>query len=183
MRRTFLPYCVACDTDKNYVVMNREYKPLGMINIRFPNGGGVDFNPYFMYIDGLGPAKAKALSWSGRGWETRNIHPGWKFFWLYNDGCIPTYEAEATADYFRRLGELMSLPCRPCKTHKACVTDVSSDLQSDVHGYRQQQGFVSVPGERLPGMPSIANSRAYTNQLVLDVYAGLNYPKLQGAIE
>lgn len=69
--------------DGSYVVLNREYKPLGYRtrdHIRYED------LPILAKIHGITPQVAAKLSWSGSEDLDRIM--------LYNDGCIPTASVE-----------------------------------------------------------------------------------------
>jgi hypothetical protein len=95
-RSAFLPYCLIRIKPGWYAVVHREYKPLGQTSDEW-----VDYSKHAVRIKGIGPAMAKRLSAKG--------DPDLERIYLYNDGCIPTRNVEASKDYFRRLDILARL--------------------------------------------------------------------------
>ena len=101
-RSVFMPYCLDKQEDGRYVVLNREYKPIGF-NVK-------DFFNYKEYpicsnIAGITPKLAAKLSWS-KSEDTKRIY-------LYNDSCIPTDSAANMKAYLSRLQLLFKLKVSP----------------------------------------------------------------------
>lgn len=98
LRHTHFPYCLDRQEDGRYVVLNRNYKPLG-----FMVGEWVEYSdfPVGVRLKGLGPKTAAKLSWEGKE-ELGRIY-------LYNDGCIPTHGPGHMQAYLQRLAVLMGL--------------------------------------------------------------------------
>lgn len=99
--RQFLPYCVCLRPDGRYILLNREYKPLG-----WPTrlAGFVDYDrPEFesMMVDPpVDFLRAATSTTSDRG----------TFFYLYGkvDGCDPPWTSpEAAKRYLYKLGVLL----------------------------------------------------------------------------
>lgn len=94
--RFFLPYCLQQLEDKSYIVLNRNYKPLGQMT-----------NDYVIYEREdriqlkLTKKLIQALSWNGSSDE--------KTIYLYSDSTHPYSSAAHTAAYFARLERLMKL--------------------------------------------------------------------------
>ncbi|MEH2162631.1 MAG: hypothetical protein V7K38_16690 [Nostoc sp.] len=88
----FFPYCVEKQPDGRYVVLNREYKPVG-----FKTTEHIEYEKYPICVEfkGLGSATAGKLSWNGDS-STDKIY-------LYNDGCVPTKSPEHMKNYLKRL--------------------------------------------------------------------------------
>jgi hypothetical protein len=95
-RSAFLPYCLMRTKPGWYAVLHREYKPLGQTSDNW-----ADYSKHAVRIKGIGPAMAKRLSANG--------DPDLERVYLYNDGCIPTRNAEAAKCYFKRLNILARL--------------------------------------------------------------------------
>ena|ERR1035437_6183178 len=95
-RSVHLPYCIHKTENGKYVVLNREYKPLG-----FKTGDFIDYKDYPILVEfkGLTPAKIIKISYNGDS-DNKNIY-------LYNDGCIPTLSKNDMDNYLKRL-ELLS---------------------------------------------------------------------------
>jgi hypothetical protein len=114
IRRTHFAYCIKEVIPGWFVILNRDYKPLGYLGREW-----VDYRDYMVKIKGLGPAKAKRLSYKGST-DLSDIM-------LYNDGCIPTRSPEFEAAYNKRLSILYNLkvdeyavkPPKPEKTQSA----------------------------------------------------------------
>lgn len=99
-RSDFLPYCLDQIGKDTYVVLNREYKPLGLITHDF-----VRYEDYAVQIKGITALKASKLS--ARGSDDRSR------IYLYNDGCKPESRAEHAKAYFKRLEILLKLKTTP----------------------------------------------------------------------
>lgn len=102
VRSVHLPYCLQQQPDGRYVILNRNYKPLGFItqeHLRY------DDYPIAVHLGGLGPSTAAKLSWEGSTDLTR--------IYLYSDNCIPTSSASAMQRYLDRLAILARLKIKP----------------------------------------------------------------------
>lgn len=97
-RHVYLPYCLQQLKDGRYIVLNRKYKPLG---INSSDWVDYDSHPTAQHLKGLTAAKAKQIS--ARGYDKLDV------IHLYNDGCIPTANAENWAAYSKRLSILAEL--------------------------------------------------------------------------
>jgi hypothetical protein len=97
-RSVHLPYCLTRQSDGRYVVLNREYKPLGFQTEEFVK---YEDYPIAVKIKGLTPLKASKLSCKGSS-DIDNI-------FLYNDGCIPTRSPAFMKTYLDRLAILAKL--------------------------------------------------------------------------
>ena len=96
VRCTHFIYCIQQVIPGWFVILNREYKPLGYLGHKW-----VDYRDYMVRIRGLGPAKAKRLSYKGS--------TDLDFITLYNDGCVPTQDPEYESEYLKRLSILLHL--------------------------------------------------------------------------
>ncbi len=96
MRRVFLPYCVEAVPGVGHVVLNRNYKPLGM-----DTRERIDYAPFAVRLRGLTSAVAAKISWQGLGHLDR--------IWLYDDTCVPTRSAVNWRAYAERLAVLAKL--------------------------------------------------------------------------
>lgn len=96
MRNTYLPYCIQQVEPGWFVVLNRDYKPLG-----YSRDEWVDYHEHMVRIKYLTDAKVKQLSYKGSSDKS--------FIVLYNDGCIPTQSPEHEAAYFKRLSVFLNL--------------------------------------------------------------------------
>lgn len=95
-RSAFLPYCLVQTKPGYYAVLHREYKPLGQTSDEW-----ADYSQHAVRIKGISPAMAKQLSARG--------DPDLERIYLYNDGCIPSRNAQAAKSYFKRLNMLLRL--------------------------------------------------------------------------
>jgi hypothetical protein len=97
-RHIYFPYCLERLEDGRYIVLNRNYKPLGD-----PRRDWVVYedHPSAQHLKGLTAAKAKAMSYK----ESPDLDK----IYLYNDGCVPTGSAENWAAYSKRLHVLAKL--------------------------------------------------------------------------
>ncbi|TVL08209.1 hypothetical protein AYI74_21840 [Shewanella algae] len=97
-RSVYMPYCLKKQPDGSYVVLNREYKPVGF-NTR-DHITYEDF-PVSSKLKGIGPGTAKKLSYKDSD-DTETIY-------LYNDGCVPVHSAENMKLYLKKLAILAKL--------------------------------------------------------------------------
>ena len=94
----YLPYCIELQEDGSWVVLNREYKPVGFNtkkNIKYS-----EF-PVATKFKGLGPKKLAKLSYTGKVEGTR--------VYLYNDGTNPLHGAPEMEQYLSKLELLAKL--------------------------------------------------------------------------
>lgn len=98
LRHTHFPYCLEQQQDGTHVVLNRNYKPIGFMTGALVN---YDAYPIGVKIAGLNPKTAAKLDCKGR--------DGLERIYLYNDGCIPTENADNMKAYTARLAILMAL--------------------------------------------------------------------------
>lgn len=101
LRWTHFPYCVQRLKDGRYIVLNRDYKPLG---IQSSERVVYETHPSAINIK-VTPATARKISWKESD-DIGVIH-------LYNDGCVPTSSAAHTAAYCKRLSVLMAIKIKP----------------------------------------------------------------------
>jgi hypothetical protein len=98
--RIMLPYCLDRQEDGSYVVLNRDYKPLGFATnywVRY------DDYPVAYRIKRLTARQAAKISCHGSEDLDR--------IYLYNDGCNPANnKSEAWKAYVKRLDVLRRLP-------------------------------------------------------------------------
>lgn len=98
VRAVHLPYCIQRQPDGRYVILNRDYKPLG-----FRTQERVEYGDYpvSVKLKGLTKRLAAQLSWEGSS-DLDKIH-------LYDDGCVPTDSAKKMQAYMQRLSILAKL--------------------------------------------------------------------------
>lgn len=97
LHETHFPYCIQRLESGRYILLNRNYKPLGN-----PTRDRVSYetDPSAVKIT-ITPATAAKLSWE----QSQKVEK----IYLYNDGCIPTESAAYMADYLKRLAVLAKL--------------------------------------------------------------------------
>ena len=97
-RSVHLPYCLKKQADGRYVVLNREYKPIG-----FQTREWVDYEKYPIAVKfkRFTAKTAARLSWEGCS-DLQTI-------FLYNDSGVPTRSAKNMQDYLERIEVLARL--------------------------------------------------------------------------
>lgn len=97
-RAIFLPYCLQKQSDGSYVVLNRNYKPLG-----FTTGEWVDYASYPIKakMRGIKPKLAAKLSVSGK--------TDMDQIFLYNDSTVPTRSKKNMDMYLEKIEVLAKL--------------------------------------------------------------------------
>ena len=97
-RAVYFPYCIQKQSDGSWVVLNRQYKPVG-----FNTSEYIEYEkfPVSAKLQGIGSAISKKLSYSGDASGDR--------IYLYNDGCIPTGSKTNMDAYLKKLGILAKL--------------------------------------------------------------------------
>jgi len=97
IRKIFMPYCIKKLMDGRYIILNRNYKPLGSFS-----------RDYIIYEEhpsacklNITTLRASKLSWE----ESKDID----MIFLYNDGSIPTNSAASMKNYLERVAILMNL--------------------------------------------------------------------------
>lgn len=98
VRAVYFPYCIQKEDDDTWVLLNRNYKPVGFNTDEFIDYG--DY-PVSMKLKGIGSATLKKLSY-------KNEEPTDRVY-LYNDGCVPTSSTQAMASYLKKLEILLKL--------------------------------------------------------------------------
>lgn len=96
-RWIYLPYCIRRLADGRYIVLNRDYKPLG---VQTRDWVDYETHPSAGRI-AISATAARKMSWSG----SEDLDS----IMLYNDGCIPTESAAAMKAYQSRLAVFMAL--------------------------------------------------------------------------
>ena len=96
IRSDYLPYCVKRVKAGRYVILNREYKPVGQRTSDI-----VKYEDHMARIKGLTAKRAGRISVHGD--EDRSV------IYLYNDDCIPERSEANMAAYLARLGLLARL--------------------------------------------------------------------------
>lgn len=98
LRHTHFPYCLDRQEDGSYVLLNRNYKPIGFMAEQWVTYG--DY-PVGVNIKGMTAKLAAELDIRGRDNLER--------IYLYNDGSTPTGSDEDMQAYLGRLAKLMQL--------------------------------------------------------------------------
>ena len=97
LRKTHFPYCVNRLQDGRYILLNRNYKPLGIQSRDWVN---YETDPSAIAMK-ITDSIAKKISC--------NPNEGLDRLYLYNDGCIPTDSAAHMTAYLKRLAVLLRL--------------------------------------------------------------------------
>jgi hypothetical protein len=99
-RNVYLPYCLQRVSGGDYIVLNREYKPIGQCTEDV-----VEYATHRMKFLGLGPKLATKISC--------RASPDLDVIYLYDDGCQPEADVKALKQYFARLALLLKLKVTP----------------------------------------------------------------------
>jgi hypothetical protein len=94
IRRLYFPYCLEQQSDGEWVILNREYRPLGLCN----DGGLLDLSEYST------PMKVRSNDDLG---ERLTLNDGRIRIYLYNDGTNPQLGGEHLKAYLRKLEILL----------------------------------------------------------------------------
>jgi len=97
-RAVYFPYCIQKQSDGSWVVLNRQYKPVGFNTDEYIK---YEEFPVSAKLQGIGPAVAKKLSYSSEASGDR--------IYLYNDGCVPTDSKTKMDAYLKKLEILAKL--------------------------------------------------------------------------
>lgn len=97
-RRIFLPYCLLKHDSGGYVVLNRDYKPLG-----FSTNDHIIYENYPIEVKFLRMSKVTAKRLSYEGNDSINE------IYLYNDATVPTNSDENMKNYLEKLKILAQL--------------------------------------------------------------------------
>lgn len=97
-RSVYLPYCLKKQEDGSYVVLNREYKPVGFNTRDYIQ---YDEHPVSSRLKGIGPGTAKKLSCE--------VSENTDVIYLYNDGCVPVHSKANMDAYLKKLAILAKL--------------------------------------------------------------------------
>ena len=95
VRRIYMPYCIKQIDGGKYVILNRNYKPLGMATRDW-----VEYEPHAIKFKRLTKKTAAALSYKA----SEDL----EFIYFYNDGCVPTDAEKHMKAYMARLAVLRS---------------------------------------------------------------------------
>ena len=98
VRAVHLPYCLERLEDGRYVILNREYKPIG-----FKTSSWIDYEKYPIAV------KFKRLTAKTAEKISARASGNLKEIYLYNDGCVPTRSAKNMEAYLKRLEILAKL--------------------------------------------------------------------------
>lgn len=98
VRCTALPYCVKKLKNGAYILLNREYKPLGWAVREYVDYDALTELHHHIKIT---PATAKKISHSGS--------DNTDMIMMYDDGSFPTRDKASTEAYFKRLAVLMAI--------------------------------------------------------------------------
>ena len=98
LRTIILPYCLERLEDGRYVVLNRNYRPIGFRTVEHVM---YEAYPIALRFKGLTPQVAAKLSFDGKS--------GLEQIRLYGDGCLPTEGTQQMKAYMARLALLPTL--------------------------------------------------------------------------
>ena len=100
VRSRFMPYCIDRLENGEYVILNREYQPLG-----FDRSGSSNYSDYpiSVTLKGLTPNVAEELSYN----ESKDLSK----IYLYNDDCVPNSSTKHMNNYLKKLEILARLKC------------------------------------------------------------------------
>jgi hypothetical protein len=93
------PYCLQRLDDKTWVILNRNYKPLGWSSKEWANYEDIDVA---FRIRQITMAQARKISYTGEVDDKTRIY-------LYDDSCIPTAGQKHMTAYLDKLAILMRL--------------------------------------------------------------------------
>ena len=99
VRAIYFPYCLRQRKDKFWVILNRNYKPVGTLDEDWSN---YETLPVDKCIKSISPDEAAHLSYSGCTDNAFSIY-------LYNDECSPTLSKANMKSYLARIEILMHL--------------------------------------------------------------------------
>jgi hypothetical protein len=99
IRAIFFPYCLLQRKDKKWVILNRNYKPVGV-----SNGEWVDYDavPADVCIKSITSIQRSRLSCGRENSDPFRIY-------LYNDECVPNVSREHMDAYLAKIALLMRL--------------------------------------------------------------------------
>ncbi len=97
IRANFFPYCMKRQEDGSWVLLNRNYKPIGFNTDEYVI---YDQHPVSIKLKGLREKTLKALSCDGE--LSDNI-------FLYNDSCTPSSSTSAMTAYLKKLEILLKI--------------------------------------------------------------------------
>ena len=99
LRHICFPYCLDKNQDGSWVVLNRNYKPIG-----FNTSDYINYSNFPISINcKLTPSMLKKISYTGK-FDEKEIR-----VYLYNDECLPTKDTKSMNAYLERLSKLMKI--------------------------------------------------------------------------
>jgi hypothetical protein len=96
--RVFLPYCAQKLKDGSYILLGREYKPVGSLETGWSEW---EEHPIVYEVEGLTPKMAAELSWN----RNSNVER----IYFYNDGCRPWDSKKHFEAYDKRVAKFLGL--------------------------------------------------------------------------
>ena len=121
VERVFLPYCAQKLADSTYVLIGRDYKPLGWIESCWSDW---EKHPIVYAIEGLTTQIAAEISYKG--------DPDVERIYFYNDACPPWRGIKERKAYEKRLAKLFELPVRLLVGHRV-HTERSATASVECH--------------------------------------------------
>lgn len=98
-RAIHFPYCLQQRKDGAWLILNRNYKPIGLTSSDWVD---YDAHPAEACIANITSAQAKKISYCGSPECADTIY-------LYNDGCVPTDSKKNMDAYLARVAVVMKL--------------------------------------------------------------------------
>lgn len=98
-RAIYFPYCLQRLDDQTWVILDRNYKPLGSGAKEYVKYEDV---PAAIRVRRILPSQARKLAHNSEVDDEGRIY-------LYDDGCVPTQSERNMAQYLKRLSALMKL--------------------------------------------------------------------------
>src|SRR5262245_28557152 len=113
--RVFLPYCAQNLGGNTYVLIGRDYKPIGLPTREWSEW---EYHPVLYEIDDLTPKAATEISW--------DRDPNTDRIYFYIDRCAPWCGPKAFAAYEARLTKFLELSIRPVLRNVAAQSDIGT---------------------------------------------------------
>lgn len=98
-RALYFPYCIRQRKDGAWLILNRNYKPIGATTSDWVD---YDAHPAEACIAKITPQQAQKISYGGPPEYGDTIY-------LYSDGCVPTDSKKNMDSYLARLALVMKL--------------------------------------------------------------------------
>lgn len=104
VRAVYFPYCLERQEDGSWVILNRNYKPVG-----FNTDDHIEYENYPVAMkQRISEATLRKLSFRGGADEVDAAIKRGRVY-LYNDGTVPTHDAASMQAYLKRVEILLKL--------------------------------------------------------------------------